>query len=279
MSADLEQTANRAVSMALDAGATDAECTLAQGDEFSCFRPTGRGREPERSRVSSGAGIRILVEAAPDRPTPATSARRESAAWSTRRWRSLRSRPRIPMRGCPRPMSLGASTATSSCSSTMLRNPVRRRRSTMAKQAERAALDFDPRITNSEGAGSTLMLASALFANSRGFRFVIAVLSCSLQQSPVARTGVHGARLLVSPPGVRGPLSNRRIGRAGSGRAGALRRLGPRKMATQRPPSYSSRALRARCSVIFRCRFRQRCVSQGYVPSRQTRRTDRRTGI
>ena len=60
MSADLEQIANRAVSMALDAGASDAECTLAQGDEFSVSVRLGEV-ESLKEAGSSGAGIRILV--------------------------------------------------------------------------------------------------------------------------------------------------------------------------------------------------------------------------
>ena len=60
MSADLEQIANRAVSMALDAGASDAECTLAQGDELSVSVRLGEV-ESLKEAGSSGAGIRILV--------------------------------------------------------------------------------------------------------------------------------------------------------------------------------------------------------------------------
>ncbi|PYT18735.1 MAG: peptidase, partial [Acidobacteria bacterium] len=57
---DLEQVAAEAVRRALAGGATDAECTIVEGDEFST---NVRMRQTERMKEagSRGMGIRVLV--------------------------------------------------------------------------------------------------------------------------------------------------------------------------------------------------------------------------
>jgi len=57
---ELEQIASGAVQRALAGGATDAECTISEGEEFSA---TIRMREVEslKEAGSRGAGIRVLV--------------------------------------------------------------------------------------------------------------------------------------------------------------------------------------------------------------------------
>ena len=57
---DLELVAADAVKRALASGATDAECTIMEGEEFSA---AVRMREVERLKEagSRGAGIRVLV--------------------------------------------------------------------------------------------------------------------------------------------------------------------------------------------------------------------------
>src|SRR5262252_8955650 len=56
----LEELAQDVVRQALTAGATDAECTIAEGDEFSA---NVRMREIENLKEagSRGAGLRILI--------------------------------------------------------------------------------------------------------------------------------------------------------------------------------------------------------------------------
>ncbi len=59
----------------------------------------------------------------------------------------------------------------------------------MAKRAEKAALSFDPRITNSEGASFDTYLGHRVFANSRGFAGEYRSSSCSISAVPVAKQG------------------------------------------------------------------------------------------
>ena len=70
----------------------------------------------------------------------------------------------------------------------------------MAKRAEAAALAFDPRITNSEGASFDSNIGGRVFANSRGFLGSYRSSYCSrFAPCRSRRKTAHGARLLVSP--------------------------------------------------------------------------------
>ena len=67
-----------------------------------------------------------------------------------------------------------------------------------AMRAEKAALDFDPRIQLSEGASFDSHTGRRIFANSRGFLGSYRTSSCSLSVVPVLnRTSGDGARLLA----------------------------------------------------------------------------------
>ncbi len=59
----------------------------------------------------------------------------------------------------------------------------------LARAAEAAALDADPRITNSEGASFDSSVGRRIFANSRGFVGEYRTSYCSLSAVPVARQG------------------------------------------------------------------------------------------
>ena len=64
---DLEQLAAGVVKRARELGATDAECTISEGEEFSA---SVRMREVERLKEagSRGAGVRVLQLGYPDAP-------------------------------------------------------------------------------------------------------------------------------------------------------------------------------------------------------------------
>ncbi len=125
----------------------------------------------------------------------------------------------------------------------------------LAAAAEAAALDFDPRIRNSEGAEYAHGEARILFANSHGFTGEYRSSSVSLSASPVAvadgrmqRDGWYsvGRRLgsLELPEAV---------GRTAARRA--LRRLGARKVATQQvpvvfDPDMAAGLLRSLCGAV-----------------------------
>jgi PmbA protein len=106
----------------------------------------------------------------------------------------------------------------------------------LVKQAEAAALDYDPRITNSEGAGLDTHFSQIVYANTHGFVGEYRTSSFSLAVSPIADAGgtmqrdswyaVSRQFKRLEAPDVIGKTAARR----------ALRRLGARKVATQEVP-------------------------------------------
>ena len=82
-----------------------------------------------------------------------------------------------------------------------------------ARRAEKAALDYDPRIKNSEGGSFDAATGHKVLANSHGFVGEYRRSYCSVAAVPIAQTGKwrHATRLLV-------------LGGAQSGPAGISRR-------------------------------------------------------
>src|SRR6202044_1824059 len=105
-----------------------------------------------------------------------------------------------------------------------------------ALDTEEAALSWDPRITNSEGASFNAYAGGRVFANSRGFVGSYRVSSCSLSAMPVARQGDSIERdfwysLARSHANLDTPAN---VGRRAAERT--VRRLGARKVPTQKAP-------------------------------------------
>jgi len=106
----------------------------------------------------------------------------------------------------------------------------------MARMGEDAARNYDPRITNSEGAGCSTTLGRMVLVTSAGFAGEYRGTTCNLAVAPIARDGEQMQ--------VAGWLDNQRsfsaldapeeIGREAARRA--LRKLGARKVTTQEVP-------------------------------------------
>ena len=105
-----------------------------------------------------------------------------------------------------------------------------------AMQAEAAALDADPRISNSEGASFDTNLSRSIFANSRGFADQYLSSYCSLSTSPVAREGESMERdyWYTLARGFAGLEPAEDVGLTAAKRA--LRRLHAVKVETQKAP-------------------------------------------
>jgi PmbA protein len=106
----------------------------------------------------------------------------------------------------------------------------------LVKRAEAAALDYDPRITNSEGAGLDTHYSQIIYANSLSFVGEYRTSAFSLSVSPIASAGdamqrdswhsVSRQFTQLEAPEVIGEMAAKR----------ALRRLGARKITTQDAP-------------------------------------------
>jgi PmbA protein len=223
------------VRRALASGASDAECTIAEGAEFSA---NVRMREIEQLKEagSRAAGLRILV----GRKTGASYTSDLSREGIDRMVRSAIELADLttedPHAGMPDDEELGAIPGDLGLYSAETEGLEPGVKIDAAKRAEAAALDADPRIVNSEGGSFDAYAGRHIFANSRGFVGEYRSSYCAVSAVPVARDGEsmerdhwgHSARRfsdLESPE---------HIGRTAARRA--LRRLNPVKVETQKVP-------------------------------------------
>src|SRR5918912_1052778 len=109
-------------------------------------------------------------------------------------------------------------------------------RTAMAREAERAALDYDSRITNSEGGEYSSSQSHVLYANSHGFVGHYQAGTVGLSVSPIAAEagGMQSDYWFATGRKLSQLQAPAAIGQEAARRA--LRRLGARKVATQRVP-------------------------------------------
>ena len=227
--------ANGIVKRALAAGASDAECTIGEGEEFTA---NVRMRELENLKEagSSAAGLRILIgkktgssytsDLSPEGVELLVRSAIELAAVTTE----------DPHAGLPEPEELGSHAGDLELYSEDVEGLETARKVDLARRAEEAALSADPRITNSEGASFDSYLSRHIFANSRGFAGEYRSSYCSISTAPVARDGESMERDSWDTSSRRfgGLEAPEAVGRTAAARA--LRRLHARKVDTQKVP-------------------------------------------
>jgi PmbA protein len=248
---DLEKIASGAVRQALDGGATDAECTISEGEEFSVGV---RMREVEslKEAGSRAAGIRVLSgkrtgssytsDLSPDGISQMVRAALELLTITSE----------DPEAGLPDSQDLGQVSTDLRLYDDAISRMDPDWKIAQAKRAEDVALNTDPRIENSEGASFDSYLGSRVFANSRGFTGSYRTSSCSLAVSPVAKQNGSMERdyWYSSSRAASGLETPEYVGRQAAERA--LRRLNPRKVATQKVPIvFEPRTARSLLDDIF----------------------------
>ena len=182
---DLPEIARGAVHQALHAGATHAECTIAEGEEFSV---NVRMREVEtlKEAGSRGVGLRVLIGKRMG-GSYTSDLSREGIAQMVRSAIDLAAlTSEDPQAGLPEVGELGSLTGDLKLFSDETAGLPTEQRIEMAKRAEAAALAVDPRITNSEGASFDSSVSGRVFANSRGFVGSYLSSYCSVSAVPVA---------------------------------------------------------------------------------------------
>jgi PmbA protein len=235
MSENLIDIARSAVRRALEAGATGAECTISEGEEFSA---SVRMREVENLKQagSRGAGIRVLVGnlTGSSRTSDLTPQGIESMI------RGALDLARIttpdPHAGLPDPADLGRFSGDLKLYDPAVSTIETEWKIAQAMRAEEVALAADPRITNSEGGSFDSYLGARVFANSLGFAGEYRTSSCGLSVVPVAKQNGSMERDYwhTSAREVSRLESPEEVGRRAAERA--LRRLNPRKVPTQKVP-------------------------------------------
>ena len=231
----LPELAAQTVRLALDRGAADAECTISEGNEFSV---NVRMREVEslKQAGSRGAGLRILKgkrtgsahtsDLSPEGIRQMVNAAIELASITGE----------DPHAGLPDDAEFGQISSDLQLYCADVEHLETAFKIGLAREAEASALAADPRITNSEGGSFDSRVGRRVFANSRGFAGEYRTSYCSLSAVPVAREGESMERdyWVSTSRGFAGLEPPEQIGRIAAERA--LRRLGARKVETQRVP-------------------------------------------
>lgn len=236
----LPEIAQDAVRQALAAGASDAECTISEGDEFSANVRMGE-LETLKEAGSRGAGLRVLTgkrmgasytsDLTPEGIRQMVHSAIDLASLTTE----------DPHAGLPDPEELGSINGDLRLFYGDVAELSTESKIDAAKRAEAAALAFDPRITNSEGASFDSNLAGRVFANSRGFLGSYRSSYCSISAVPVATAKGSGGSISMERDywytvgRDRNSLDEpEAVGRKAAERA--IRRLGAVKVETQRVP-------------------------------------------
>ena len=233
---DLESLAADVVALALKAGATDAETVVREGDEFSVNVRMGEV-ETLKDSGSRGLGLRVFL-----------GTRSASASTSDLTVDGIRQlvegalalakiTEEDPFAGLPEAAEFGALPGDLHLFHEDVYSLDGKERIEWARRAEAAALAADPRISNSDGGSFEAATGRKVLANSRGFVGGYRTSYAGVSAAPLAMD-VNGtmqrdgwwssARRLadLDTPESIGVEAARRT----------LRRLGARRVATQRVP-------------------------------------------
>jgi PmbA protein len=251
MSGQLEELAARIVRQALDKGVAEAECTISEGQEFSA---NIRMREIESLKEAGarGAGMRVLIGKRAGSAYTSDLSEEGIARMVGSALEIAEIAGEDPFAGLPEAEELGRIDGDLGLYCPDVEALEAASKVELAKRAEHAALAADPRISNSEGASFGSHAGRNAFANSRGFAASYRTSSCSLSVSPVARDGDSMERdyWFSAARSVAALEPAEQVGQIAARRA--LRRLGARKVPTQKVPViFEPRTARSLLGNIF----------------------------
>ncbi len=233
---DLKDLAQEIVRRAMNGGATAAECVVREGDEFSTVVRLGQV-ETLKESGSRAIGLRVFN----GKRAASTYSSDFSPMGLDRMLKSALELSRItsedPFSGLPEPSELGSLSGDLDLFSADVYSLPGEERISYARRAEKAALDFDPRIKNSEGGSFDAATGHKIFANSHGFVGEYRRSYCSLAAVPIAQNdnGAMQRDYWFSVARNLGRLeSPEHVGKVAAERT--LRRLGARKVKTAHVP-------------------------------------------
>jgi len=232
----LKDLAQDIVRRAMAGGATAAECVVREGDEFSTVVRLGQV-ETLKESGSKAIGMRVFH----GKRAASTYSSDFSSMGLDRMLKSALELAKItsedPFGGLPEPSELGSLTGNLDLFYPDVYSLPGEERISYARRAEKAALDFDPRIKNSEGGSFDAATGHKIFANSHGFVGEYRRSYCSVAAIPIAQTD-EGAMQRDYWFSVARNLSRlespEHVGKVAAERT--LRRLGARKVKTAEVP-------------------------------------------
>jgi PmbA protein len=234
MEQQLEQIAVDLVARAMKAGATGADATVVESDEFSTALRLGE-IEKLKEAASKALGLRVFLGA---RSASSFSSDFSPASLDLLVGRTLATAKvtsEDPSGGLPDASLLGKYEGDLELYSDDVEAFSTEERIDYARRAERAALDTDPRIKNSEGGYFEATVGRRAYANSLGFSGNYRTSYCAVSAAPVAEDGGMQRDFWYSVSRRRSGLdSPEEVGRTAAKRA--LRKLGGRKVPTCQVP-------------------------------------------
>ncbi len=233
---DLKDIAQDIVSRAMKAGATAAECVVREGDEFSTLVRLGQV-ETLKEAGSKSIGVRVFF----GQRAASTYSSDFSREGLDRMLNSALELARItsedPFGGIPEASLLGQLAGALDLYHEDVYSLPGDARIDYARRAEKAALDFDPRIKNSEGGSFDAATGHKVLANSHGFVGQYRRSYCSVAAIPIAQSddGAMQRDYWFSVARTLKKLdSPEHVGKIAAERT--LRRLGARKVKTAHVP-------------------------------------------
>lgn len=233
---NLKDLAQDIVQRAVRGGATAAECVIREGDEFSTLVRLGQV-ETLKESGSKSIGVRIFY----GKRAASTYSSDFSRSALDRMLNSALELAKItsedPYAGIPEASQLGSLTGDLDLYSADVYSLPGEERISYARRAEKAALDYDPRIKNSEGGSFDAATGRKILANSHGFVGEYQRSYCSIAAVPIAQTesGAMQRDYWYSVARSLGRLeSPEHVGKVAAQRT--LRRLGARKVKTAHVP-------------------------------------------
>src|SRR5437762_7368227 len=163
---DLKELAQDIVQRAMSGGATAAECVIREGDEFSTLVRLGQV-ETLKEAGSKSIGVRVFngQRGASTHSSDFTRAGLDRMLKSALELAKITSED--PFGGIPEASQLGSLSGDLDLYSPDVYSLPGQERISYARRAEKAALDSDPRIKNSEGGSFDAATGHKILANSR----------------------------------------------------------------------------------------------------------------
>jgi PmbA protein len=233
---DLRSLAQDIVHQAMNGGASAAECVIREGDEFSTLVRLGQV-ETLKESGSRSIGVRVFrgQRAA---STNSSDFSRESLDHMVKSALELsKITSEDPFAGLPEASQLGQLSDDLALYHEDVYSLPGPERIDYARRTEKAALDFDSRIKNSEGGSFDAATGHKILANSHGFVGEYRRSYCSVAAVPIAQSddGAMQRDYWFSVARMLKKLeSPERVGRVAAERT--LRRLGARKVKTAHVP-------------------------------------------
>ena len=236
LEADLKQLATDVVRRAMAGGATAAEAVVREGDEFSTVVRLGQV-ETLKESGSKAIGVRVFFgkRSASTYSTDFSTPSIERMVNSALELAKLTSED--PFAGIPDAAQLGSLSGDLDLYHEDVYSLPGPERIDYARRAEKAALDSDPRLKNSDGGSFDAATGHKVLANSHGFVGEYRRSYCSVAAVPIAQSddGAMQRDYWFSVARNLGRLdSPEQVGKIAAQRT--LRRLGARKVKTAKVP-------------------------------------------